>query len=502
MCSYIANWSNTVTYKIKNLNNLEKLFILLAISSIFVKVLISMLGGNADLESWQIVGDVISQGKTIYDNTARYNYGPLWGYICGVVALYVKARGAVNVYVESFHYIIAFILAVADVAMAVLIYKMYSKTAGLLYLINPVSAVLTGSHSQFDNLAIMVGLLGWYFYIKGNKNTSYVVLGISMMFKHILLFFPIWLAIIELVKKNTWREKLIELLRISIIYLIFASGFAFEILRDWDDRAGLIEGLIKYVIMYRGYGASLGSVVTNLVVPTSIFNLSLGFPILKGNMFFYMLSTVAVGLVCIMRKVDAKYIFPIYILAFFAFSFSEARQYFAIPLVAVFIFYDRIESLIYTFLATIYVSTNAFSGLNQIFKADTYLHLFGRDFLFFPWTHNFVLTYTNVQVWVLILLLGTLIVQATKYLRKVALPIYITGFFISYMILSLYSVSVFFPNKESKLRVIYEDSRFVRFTCDRSDNDIYRVYEIDKTTAIVPKALTDYVVCPYKMPTW
>ena len=197
--------------------------------------------------------------------------------------------------------------------------------------------------------------------MRNQKNRDYVIFGISMLFKHLLLFFPLWLMLTELFSSKSLKEKLHEIFKISSIYVIFVAGFVFEVLRGFDHKEQILAGILKNVIMYRGYGASLGMVITDLMVPKNFFELSLHVPIFKGYMFYYMLFSVIAGLMFIKRKIAPKYFYPFYIAVFFALSYTVARQYFVIPLVAVFIFYNRIESIIYTLTGCIVISTNEFS---------------------------------------------------------------------------------------------------------------------------------------------
>lgn len=499
---YIGIIWNNFSESLRGISPYSKIFLITAILSVWLKVWISSFGGNADLESWQIVGDIVRKGQTIYDNTARYNYGPLWGYICGGIAWVVLQKGAINVYDPIFHKYVAFLLALVDVAIAAVIYKQYSKIGGILFLINPVSAVLTGSHSQFDNLAILVGLVGWVMYSKGNKNMGILVLGISMMFKHILLFFPIWIVLHEVFSNQSNKTKVVNILKVASIYLIFASGFMFEILRGYDHREPIIAAILKNVIMYRGYGVSLGNAVINFFVPPTIFELSQYVPVFKGNMFFYMLIAVAVGIISIIKKIETKYLLPIYLLTFFAFSFSEARQYFAIPLVAVFIFYDRLESVIYTLLAAIYVSTNAFATMAQSIKADMYVDINGYEFLMFPWTHKFVLTYTNVQIWILVLLISIFIFSKIRFIQRYATTLYLLVFIVSYVSIGTYLLAVKNTSDRRNVTIISQTSDYVKFTCSKRNNWIYRYFVLHTKTAANEKVVSELVKCPYTIPTW
>lgn len=495
--------SGSYTIQLKNLFLKHRIFIVLATITVFAKVLMASLGTNPDLESWQIVGDITSQGKTIYDNTARYNYGPAWAYVCGVVALIVKSFGAPNVYTPTFHLLIAGILSLVDVGIAILLIRMFNKTAGMLFLLNPISLVLTGSHSQFDNVAIFFGLLAWHEYMLNQKNRAYVFFGISMLFKHLLLFFPLWLVLVELLSSKSRKEKLHELFKIASIYGIFLAGFAFEVLRGFDHKEQILAGILKNVIMYRGYGASLGTVITDLVVPKNFFELSLHFPIFKGYMFYYMLFSVIAGLMFIKRKIDTKYFYPFYLAVFFALSFTVARQYFVIPLVAVFIFYNRIESIIYTLAGFTFISTNAFSNVAQYIKVSTYLNVLGTRIKLLPWTHEISVTYNNAQVWILILCVGILVTATAQTAKKYDLyakKAMIAVFVVCYVSLGLYTTSQFTNQESNTPRLLNKTPSNVVFTCAKENSKVYTSYSVENVELTPSESISNILTCPSKIP--
>ena len=56
--------------------------------AVLARVGLSQVGLNFDFESYEIVADIVRQGKTVYAETGRYNYGPLWFYVlAGLKAL-------------------------------------------------------------------------------------------------------------------------------------------------------------------------------------------------------------------------------------------------------------------------------------------------------------------------------------------------------------------------------------------------------------------------------
>jgi hypothetical protein len=54
------------------------LFAAAGLASVALKMILATQGHNYDLDSYGIVASLVLQGKSVYANTARYNYGPLW----------------------------------------------------------------------------------------------------------------------------------------------------------------------------------------------------------------------------------------------------------------------------------------------------------------------------------------------------------------------------------------------------------------------------------------
>ena len=120
----------------------------------------AILGHNFDLESYEIVADIILDGKSVYAKTTRYNYGPIWAYILAALKL-LASIGAYNQ--KLFHVYIVICLFAAEVFLYKAIFKQTKNNLLILLLLfNPISIVIIGHHSQFDILAIC---LAYYAYI-------------------------------------------------------------------------------------------------------------------------------------------------------------------------------------------------------------------------------------------------------------------------------------------------------------------------------------------------
>jgi len=182
---------------VKKWNISPVVFIVSCVVTFLIRVYLAHFGYNFDLDSFRIVADLMQQGKNVYINTDRYNYAPVWMWILYFIKL---------VSFSHFRYAVAAFISLVDVAIAIVLYKRGNKLASLLILYSPVCAIISGYHNQFDNLAILIGLLAVR-YAETRKNYApkglsglsmkeivifALLLGISISTKHVLIFFPFW----------------------------------------------------------------------------------------------------------------------------------------------------------------------------------------------------------------------------------------------------------------------------------------------------------------------
>lgn len=338
-------------------NRRMRVFFALALVSLVAKLLIACLGNTFDMESFQLVARLVNDGKTAYAETPRYNYGPVWMGMLGAarwLQMWLLDSDALGI----LHIKIAGLLAYADVVLAFALAVRFSYVAGLLFLLNPVSLLLTGYHSQFDNLAVMMGLLGWLLVCgkpgehgggTEKRATRELwwgagLLGLSLMTKHILIFFPLW---IWFRRDVTWRWKLALT---AIPYGLFLLGFV-PFLFDPASREGVVENVFKYRVSYMtGFYPRL----VNLVVPQNVIDRALGWiPVFGGFKAVWFVSMMAAG--WLLRRVPLKEYLLFYLVAMVVFSVQLADQYLAIPLIACAVFWRSPWTWAYGILTIIYL---------------------------------------------------------------------------------------------------------------------------------------------------
>ncbi|HYP23783.1 MAG TPA: hypothetical protein VEV43_09430 [Actinomycetota bacterium] len=196
---------------------------------------VSTLGSNFDLESYGIVAEIVDRGGNVYAETERYNYGPIWFFVLGVLH---DLGGLFSDPVGAFRILIIAVLTLADVGIWAVLHRRYGRIAGFLFFLNPISIIITGYHNQFDNLAVLVGLLAMVVYA-ASFLPALLLLGLSLTVKHVLLVLPLWLAIRE---KGLRRKLLAVAVPLSVLAVSFVPFLA-----------GGRSGIVSNVALYRGH---------------------------------------------------------------------------------------------------------------------------------------------------------------------------------------------------------------------------------------------------------
>ncbi len=298
-------------------------------TGLFIRIYISNLGYNFDFGSWQIVGNLVNQGKNVYQETTRYSYGPLWFLILG---LFKKISLLFENDYFAFRCLIILTLTISDFLVSLLVSRFFGSLAFFFIFFNPILIYTSGFHNQFDTLAIFFGLLALItIEKKREKIVGYLLLGLSLIIKHIFLFFPLWLII------RTKNKK--QFLYSLVPYLIFISSF------------------LPFINSKETFGAILNNVFLNkrdLLYPF-LQNTSLTTPII----LFIVLWIFG----WVFKKEKIFYSGLYYLLIFTGSLVNSGAQYLSIPLIG-FLFFP-LMGLFYTLVAAFYLYFHLFN-LNLI----------------------------------------------------------------------------------------------------------------------------------------
>jgi len=293
---------------------------------------IALLGHNYDFESYRVVADLLAQGKNVYASTTRYNYGPVWFNVIHLLDL-LSARDPV-----IFRWLLVGLLSAVDVGIALILWRRFGKIAAALFLLNPVSIIISGYTNQFDNLAILIGLCAVVLIgddfdrpIGRRKLLGLVLLGLSLMTKHLLFVFPFWLA----VKQKGAVQKILMIL---VPALIFLAGFA----PYWrDGEPGIIQNVFLYRSMYNHY-------LYSFLLPAFLQNC-----MSSQTFWFACLALFAL----VWRKSNGVESMIFYTAVLVAASPAITIQYLAIPLIFIATQLNCL-TVIYTIMATVVLAVH------------------------------------------------------------------------------------------------------------------------------------------------
>ena len=340
-------------YRNYNLN----VFLIFSFIGIILRIWISQFGSNFDFAMWQINLEIFKQGKSIW-HEGMYAYGSPWIYTLSILDSISLKFLENNSFIQNipgtfYRFKIVLFLSLIDVSIFYLLYKNYSLKIGLLYLINPISIILTGHHNAFNNYAILFGFLAILNYgdlnskeISFKKIFSVFLFGLSISIKHILIFFPLWWAFKE-------KKFINKILIISISYITFIVLF-FPFYEDFQK--------IIYNILYLGRHET--GPFWKMFLPD----------ILSGYLNFFTLASlllIFLGFFLVNKKLKDS--FYLYLIATTAFAPQMYTQYLIIPLIAIAIYWNFkliIFTIITTFLFLIDGDQLSIQYLRELFNWD------------------------------------------------------------------------------------------------------------------------------------
>ena len=301
---------------INNLNSEKKNFLifLIIVIGIILRLMSPKLGHHTtDIEWWLFINDIYSLNGDFY-GTGVNVYAP--GFIS--ILWFLDNLPFFDLdNLNAFRFKLIIFLTITDVLIFILLLKRFSLLIGVLFFFNPISIFITGFHNQFDNIAILIGLFSVIIFEKRNKYSFYfsmLLLGLSLIIKHILFIFPIWLAI---------KEKIItrKLLIILIPYSLFVISFTPFLPHQFDS-------IISDVFLYQSFSnGPFWSIFTPQFLGSYI-----------GYKNLFIIALILLGFY--LDKKSIMDTFLIYLIAVVTFSSAVANQYLAIPLVAIAVYWN------------------------------------------------------------------------------------------------------------------------------------------------------------------
>ncbi len=313
---------------------------------IVLRLLLASYGHNYDYDSYKIVASILRHGGNVYVETPRYNYGPIW---FGIIFIIDNVSRLFSNPELVFRLGILSVLTTADGLITFILYKQFGLKAAVIFFLNPVSIVVTGFFSQFDNVAIAVALSA-VFLMKDDfkevmtrrKLLALFLLGVSITVKHLFLFFPIWIA----VKQKGFKNKSLSIIIPVGLFLLSFAPF-------W--QAGSLQ-IIDNVFRYDSFH--------NAPLMSFFFaGVYRSFDLARLLWFIAMI----IGAL-IFRKKQMKENVLMYLFMLVIFSPSIIYHYLAIVMAGVAVYFNEVL-LIYTVLSAYLLCLDSI-GLNVRFLID------------------------------------------------------------------------------------------------------------------------------------
>jgi hypothetical protein len=358
-------------------SRLNWLFFAVLVAGLAARMLVATCGHDYDMDSWQIMAGIADRGENVYASTDRYNFAPGWFHI--LHALNVLAGHNPT----GFRYAVAGFLGLGDAGIFFILWRRFGRLAAGWFFLNPISVIITGYQCNFDNLAILSGLLAVMLMgeeydrpITRRKLLGLVVLGLSLVIKHVFFAFPFWLA----VKQKGMRQKLAVIL---VPILIFALSF----FPYW--RAGS-QGIIQNVFLYRSHSTEF---FYHMFLPQFVqymFN--------SQMIWFLMLTLFAF----IYRQKNAIEFMLLYTCVLVAASPANINEYLAIPGAFVATHLNPF-TILYTAVGTLHLLVDPnglhLTGLSRTIYMDIAIYLLCLALIWVTWRQNIITWLGRLWEW-------------------------------------------------------------------------------------------------------
>jgi hypothetical protein len=361
-------------------NNYSKpgwLFLAVMIAGIAARLLVATCGHDYDMDSWQIMADIADRGDNVYASTERYNFAPGWFHILHVLNVLAGHNPHV------FRYFVAGFLGLGDAGIFFILWRQFGRLAACWFFLNPISIIVSGYQCNFDNLAILLGLLAVLLMgdefdqpINRRKFLGLFVLGLSLVMKHVFFAFPFWLA----VKQKGMLQKLVVILAPIFI-------FALSFVPYWPGGS---QGIIQNVFLYRSY--------------TTEFFYRMFLPLFVQYMFnskmvwFFLLVVFAF----IYRQKNTIEFLLLYTCVLVAVSPANINEYLAIPGPFVATHLNPF-TILYTAVGTFHLLVDFnglhLTGLSRTICIDIAIYLLCLGLVWVTWRQNIMAGFKRLLEW-------------------------------------------------------------------------------------------------------
>lgn len=192
--------------------------------------------------TWYLFANIMETEWSPYTKTNLWVYGPIWAYVIKIV----NSVGVVFLDdpVKNFQVNLSVFLGIIDICTSAVIYSIYG-IPGFILLFFPLSIHVSSTHIQFDNIAVLLGLISWLIYLKSNGSKSVCVLagvicGLSLAVKHVLIGLPFWVLFWDR-ERNKCERYIFFSVSLSALVVMFLP-FLF----DKESLAGILSNVLGF----------------------------------------------------------------------------------------------------------------------------------------------------------------------------------------------------------------------------------------------------------------
>jgi len=297
------------------------------------------------------MSDAILNGDNPYA-TYRYNYAPTSAYLISSIRwLQETLWPTVGPHITEgllkessalpFHLFMCLFLCCIDGAIAYLL-KHFNPIAAIIFLLHPAIILLTGFHSQIENLGILFLLLS-IFELKNKKRfylaTIWMILSLQM--KHLAIFFPIWMLFRS--ELNIRQKGLYLSLPLGIFFLSFQPFLLDPVAR---------EALNSLTFRHSSFHLSaFWPTFFDAFIPVSGIEM-IGDKLGLQNSFKLTFFSIVLLAGYYLRNIPLQYLPILYCAIFTTFASGIADQYLMIPMVYMAVFWRNPFTLTFGLLVT------------------------------------------------------------------------------------------------------------------------------------------------------
>lgn len=361
---FLSNSKTLLTGKFK--------FGFIVLVAVLLRLVVMSLGHNFDFESYLIVGEIVNSGGNVYAETPRYNYGPIFSFFQGF--FYYISSFFTNQTLMFRIFMVCFLTGF-DIVLALFLYKKYrSLSIAAIFLLNPISIIITGYHNQFDNIAVFLGYLGCLFI--NDKSESFtkndilaiVLLSLSLITKHLLFVFPLWI----LFKTNLTIRKRVVYGTVPV--LLFLLSFAPYLNNGFS-------GIVNNVFLYKSFN--------NFPL---IHMFIKGLHIEKFYTLIFIFLMVSLGYLT--RKMLLKDQILYYFLGLICFSSAITNQYLAIPVLSICILGGAYKHVYFTIIGFFIILHWDGLNLGVLYENNPVVSFYsGKGYIIAAWVIFILLLY-------------------------------------------------------------------------------------------------------------